>query len=257
MYNVHCEWQSRIIPLSDREVTRQFRRYFDRFEGRIREPPYAVYDDLAYTQGNPPVKQASPIVPRDTEMKHEGRSREPSDGPYLKDYLEQLQRYEMNIGKDDELMQSVYEAGERAQTAEVTDLYNFGLPTEQPSIATQSYANTVEDTTLSELSPFAQIPEIHGFPGAPVPVGNVLSPFDLGSVQTTSSQISGAGVSVAQGSEGGHNVDFMIDEENAGGFENWDPGLGEFLGGGGLPNFLEGYVDQGFLEFLDTTRLHR
>src|SRR5271156_3858751 len=208
MYNVHSEWQGRLIPLSDREVTRQFRRYFDRFEGRIREPPYAVYDDLAYTQGIPPMKQSSPIITRDTEMKQsEGRSREPSDGPFLKEYLEQLQRYEMNIGKDDEVMQSVYEAGERAQAAEVTDLYNFGLPTEQPPVATHSYANTVEDTTLSELSPFAQIPEMQGFRGTrPIPGQNVLSPFDLGSVQTTSSQISGAGVSVAHGSEGGHNV---------------------------------------------------
>src|SRR5271154_1069963 len=98
MYNVHSEWQGRLIPLSDRDVTRQFRRYFDRFEGRIREPPYAVYDDLAYTQGIPPIKQLSPIMTGGPEMnKSTKRSREPSDGPYLKDYLERLQRYEMNI----------------------------------------------------------------------------------------------------------------------------------------------------------------
>ena len=69
MYEVHLEWQTRVCPVGVASLTRQFRRYFDRFEGRIREPPFAVYDDLAYTHGSPPERYQSPHVLRDTSKR--------------------------------------------------------------------------------------------------------------------------------------------------------------------------------------------
>ena len=96
MYEVHLEWQTRLCPIGVASLTRQFRRYFDRFEGRIREPPFAVYDDLAYTQGSPPERHRSPYVPRDT-LNMGGIVAGP--GPNLEEYRERLRGFSIDLGK--------------------------------------------------------------------------------------------------------------------------------------------------------------
>src|SRR5271170_5233052 len=100
MYEVHLEWQTRVCPVGVASLTRQFRRYFDRFEGRIREPPFAVYDDLAYTQGQPPERFQSPVVGRDN-----GHMGGMVAGPNLEEYRERLRGFAMDLGKEEDDMQ--------------------------------------------------------------------------------------------------------------------------------------------------------
>src|SRR5580692_3683860 len=96
MYEVHLEWQTRVCPVGVATLIRQFRRYFDRFEGRIQEPPYAVYDDLAYTQGSPPTVIRSPTLEHDLGstggiMPHDiGSAGGIMTGPNLEEYRERL-----------------------------------------------------------------------------------------------------------------------------------------------------------------------
>ena len=91
MYEVHLEWQTRVCPVGVASLKRQFRRYFDRFEGRIREPPFAVFDDLAYTQGSPVEKFKSP--PRERDI---GNAVGMTTGRNLDEYRERLRGFAMD-----------------------------------------------------------------------------------------------------------------------------------------------------------------
>src|ERR1700694_1440749 len=152
MYEVHLEWQIRVCPVGASSLARQFRRYFDRFEGRIREPPYTVYEDLAYTQGEPPTtnseKRASVDVSNGGIVA----------GPNLEEYRERLRGFAMDLGREDGAMQGVYTPNPPSN--DLSDLYNFQF--DQP-----------EETTF--MDPFTQ-PSSSTFPQ------NTLSPFDIGSI---------------------------------------------------------------------------
>jgi len=221
-------------------LTRQFRRYFDRFEGRIREPPYAVYDDLAYTQGSPPEKQSSPDLERNTEVP-------PSSGgmiagPNLEEYRERLRGFAMDLGRDEAetAMQGVLGSEE---STDLGQLYNFPILQQQsPSAALKSYAEAIDSGVFSTLESFPAMSEQHTT-GA-----NVLSPtFDLGGIPSIGSHHSTNSVPGGQLPE--TLPDFLF-EDGGGVFDNFDDLFGD------MPDMpgLDGAIDQGFLEFLDTTQ---
>ena len=239
MYEVHLEWQTRVRPVGVGSLPQQFRRYFDRFEGRIKEPPFAVYDDLTYTQGSPPERYHSPQVGRDTSNVGGMVA-----GPNLEEYRERLRGFAMDLGKGDDVMQGVYSVGEQ-QPADLGNLYNIPMFSDQQQPHTGSYANTIPDSVFSNVEPITTIPE-SGYQTTIVPASQRFSPFDLGSIHTISPHQSGAAAVVtAQFSE--ELPDFTFDEPEFG-IENFDDLFGE------MPEMpgLDGVIDQGFLEFLDT-----
>jgi hypothetical protein len=235
MYEVHLEWQTRVLPVGAASLTRQFRRYFDRFEGRIREPPFAVCDDLAYTQGSPPERYQSPHV-----------LREPSivggmvAGVNMEEYRERLRGFAMDLNTEYDVMQS---AREQQQQADLGELYNIPMFADQQQPEPGNYADTIGDSVLSSLEPFT-MPE-SGYQTTTVPASQGFSPFTLGTIHTISSHHSGtAGAgTTTQFSE--EFPDFTYDEEC--GFENFDDLFGE------MPEMprLDGVIDREFLEFLD------
>jgi len=239
MYEVHLEWQTRVCPVGVASLTRQFRRYFDRFEGRIREPPFAVYDDLAYTQGEPPAKFPSPQQERDL-----GNVGAMVTGPNLEEYRERLRGFAMDLGKEEDEMADVFGFNDQNQQIDLGDLYTFPttmLPDEQSS-SSGNYANTIQTPVLSTLEPFGAIPD-QNFPNTTAPA-RVLSPFDLGTIHTTSSQHSAP--ATTEGVEDVGEV-FSFDDADFG-FENWEDVFGD------MPDMpgLDGVIDQGFLTFLES-----
>lgn len=235
MYEVHLEWQTRVCPVGVASLTRQFRRYFDRFEGRIREPPYAVYDDLAYTQGSPPEVVKSPLaqnkVVKNTVM---------MTGPNLEEYRERLRGFAMDLGKDDGMTEVSFP--EEPQ-ADLRELYNFSVLPD-----TSNYADSTDNITdhfmFSNMDPFAGTSTT----GLQNVQGNMLSPFELGSIPTSSSHHSTAGGSGAPPNNEDEMPNFLFDEENQSMFGNFDDIFGD------MPDMpgLDGVIDQGFLQFLDT-----
>jgi len=239
MYEVHLEWQTRVCPVGVASLTRQFRRYFDRFEGRIREPPFAVYDDLAYTQGDPPAKYPAPHQERDL-----GNVGAMVTGPNLEEYRERLRGFAMDLGKEEDEMLDVYGSNDQNQQIDLGDLYTFPmtmLPDEQSSTSGGNYANTIQTPVFSTLDPFNSIPD-QSFPTTTAQT-QVLSPFDLGSIPTSSSQHSAP--AIAEGQDG---VDLFLFDDMDLGFENWEDMFGD------MPDMpgLDGVIDQGFLTFLDS-----
>jgi hypothetical protein len=234
MYKTHLEWQRRIYPVAVASFTKQFRRYFDRFEGRIKEPSFAMYDDLAYTQGTPPEKSSS-LMERDT-VNPGGMV----TGPNLNEHRERLRGFALDLGKEDDVMHVVFSAGEQQPSANFEDLYNFPILTEQRPPQTGNYSNTVEDMVFLNLDQFT-IPEIQGYQTTTANA-QILSPFDLGSIQTTSSHPS---ATTAAGASFSDEIPNLLFNE---GFESWDDLFGDMPD---LPG-LDGVIDQGFLEFLDT-----
>ena|SRR5579859_2393689 len=236
MYEVHLEWQTRVCPVGVASLTRQFRRYFDRFEGRIREPPYAVYDDLAYTQGSPPEVTKSPVA-QNKVVKPTAMMR----GPNLEEYRERLRGFAMDLGKDDGMTEVSFR--EEPQ-ADLRELYNFSvLP------HTSNYADSADNITdhfmFSNMDPFAGA----STSGLQTVQGNILSPFELGSIPTSSSHHStGGGASGAPPTNEDEMPNFLFDEENQSMFGNFDDIFGD------MPDMpgLDGVIDQGFLQFLDT-----
>lgn len=235
MYDVHLEWQTRVCPVGVASLAREFRRYFDRFEGRIREPPFAVYDDLAYTQGSPPERYHSP---------HGGRGFRSvggmASGPNLEEYRERLRGFALDLGKEVDVMKCVFSAGEQQQVVDFDDLYNIPVIPDQRPPQTGNYANTIEDSVYSDSDPFT-IPESRY--QTTTAAKQLFSPLDLGNIHTTSSFPSA--VTTAGGTQNSEDVlDFTFDE----GDFIWDDLLGD------MPDMpgLDGVIDQGFLEFLDT-----
>jgi hypothetical protein len=236
MYEVLLERQMRLCPVDATSLTRQFRRYFDRFEGRIREPPFAVYDDLAYTQGSTPERFQSVHAGRDT-----GSVGGMVTGPNLEEYRERLRGFAIDLGTEDDVMQRVFTAGEEQQAADFDDLYNIPMIPNQQQTLTANYANTIEDSGFSNLDAFTTIPE-SGYPTTTT-ARQVFNPLDLGSVPTLGSFPSAtATVGGMQNSE--DSLDFKLDESDFA----WDDVFGD------MPDMpgLDGIIDQGFLEFLDT-----
>jgi len=238
MYEVHLEWQTRVCPVGVVSLTRQFRRYFDRFEGRIREPPFSVYDDLAYTQGDPPAKFPSPQQERDL-----GNVGAMVTGPNLEEYRERLRGFAMDLGKDEDAMADVFGSSDQNQQIDLGDLYTFPmsmLPDEHSSTS-GNYANTMPTPVFSTMDPFSAIPD-QSFPTTTAPT-QVLSPFELGSIHTTSSQHSVP--AATEGQDVGEP--FLFDDADFG-FENWEDMFGD------MPDMpgLDGVIDQGFLTFLDS-----
>jgi hypothetical protein len=236
MYKVLLEWQTRVCPVDVASLTRQFRRYFDRFEGRIREPPFAVYDDLAYTQGSPPERFQSPHVGRDT-----GSIGGMVTGPNLEEYRERLRGYAIDLETEDDVMQNVFTAGEEQQAADFDDLYNIPMIPDQQQTLTANYTNTIEDSGFSNLDGFTTIPR-SGYPTTTT-TRQVFNPLDLGSIPTLgsfpSATATAGGIQTSEDA-----LDFKLDE----GEFVWDDIFGD------MPDMpgLDGVIDQGFLEFLDT-----
>jgi hypothetical protein len=238
MYEVHMEWQTRGCPVGIGSLTGQFRRYFDRFEGRIREPPFAVYDDLAYTQGSPIEKFSRPNTERDI-----GNVGGMITGPNLDEYRERLRGFAMDLVKEDVTQEVLPPATTELSATDLAEIYNFPIMNEQlpplpPVPAAGNYNQRMEDSLFSNLDPFTAIPEtrVPRFPPS-------LSPFELGSIHSTSSHQSTA-TTMGQPSE--ELLDFPFDEGDIG-FENLDLF-------GDMPDMpgLDGVIDRGFLEFLDT-----
>jgi hypothetical protein len=233
MYDVHVEWQTRVCPVGVTSLTRQFRRYFDRFEGRIKEPPYAVYDDLAYTQGNPPEKSVSPQVERNIPSPEELMK-----GPNLEEYRERLKGFAMDLGKEDDVMLGVFSPDQQSLSTDLdlADLYTFP---EQP-LSVPSYSQPV-DQVFAKLDPFEGMSDVQRFTSGPQ---TLLSPYDVGSIPTSGSQQSGVPIGTVE------MPDFLLDQGDGElVFDNWDEMFGD------MPEMpvLDGFIDQGFLEFLDTT----
>jgi hypothetical protein len=247
MYQVHLEWQTRVCPVGVASLTRQFRRYFDRFEGRIREPPFAVFDDLAYTQGTPVSKLNSPSVERGDIGNVVGMT----TGPNLDEYRERLRGFAMDLGKDDDVMSGIFNISER--NADLAELYTFPPPLSIPSIKTegphpasttsaQSFSNTIDGNLFSGLDPFTPpMGKAQSF--EPSPSGAILSPFELASIHSTSSHHS-AGLPGRLASE--ELGEFLYDGEDLG-VEQMDDLFGD------MPDMpgLDGIIDPAFLEFLD------
>jgi hypothetical protein len=245
MYEVHSEWQTRVCPVGVASLTRQFRRYFDRFEGRIREPPFAVYDDLAYTQGKlPVVKRESFRADQEIESLNGGIV----SGPNLEEYRERLRGFAIDLGKDDEPMTGV---AVQEDSADLGELYNFPVLQQlqqlQQSTSVSNFDDPVDHSVFASLDPFTYtvIPDSQTFQSTTVT--SVLSPFDLGSIQTVSSQHS---VAATTGQNSEDIPQLLFEDTDFGGFENFDDMFGD------MPDMpgLDGAIDQGFLEFLDTTQ---
>jgi len=237
MYEVHLEWQTRVCPVGVASLARQFRRYFDRFEGRIREPPYAVYDDLAYTQGSPPTVLRSPTLEHDI-----GSAGGIMTGPNLEEYRERLRGFALDLGKPDDLMQNVFPSNEHQH--DIGDLYNFGTtPRNQSSLAPgiqftdankldESVFSSLEPFTISDHQPFQTNDQSYSGNGT-----QGLSPFELASI--TSSHHSGQAPMSDE-------IGLLFDETDIDMLEN------DLFGD--MPDMpgLDGIIDQNFLDFLDT-----
>jgi hypothetical protein len=239
MYEVHLEWQTRVCPVGVATLIRQFRRYFDRFEGRIREPPYAVYDDLAYTQGSPPTVIRSPTLEHDI-----GSAGGIMTGPNLEEYRERLRGFALDLGKPDHAMQNVFPSNEHQQH-DIGDLYNFGTTIQNhTSMAPGIHftdANQLDESVFSSLEPFSISDHHHSFQNDPQPFsGNGtqgLSPFELASI--ASSHHSGQPPM-------SEDLSLLFDETDIDMLEN------DLFGD--MPDMpgLDGIIDQNFLDFLDT-----
>jgi hypothetical protein len=234
MYEVHLEWQTRVCPVGVTSLTRQFRRYFDRFEGRIREPPYAVYDDLAYTQGSPPEVVKSPL-----EEKNVSKETAAMTGPNLEEYRERLRGFAMDLGTEEGMTEVTFPEEPQADLGE---LYNFSVLPDTSNYP-DSVDNMAEHDLFSNIDPFAGT-STTGF--QPVH-SNIISPFELGSIPTSSSHHS-TGAAGRQQTKEEELPNFLYDEENEMMFGNFDDLFGD------MPDMpgLDGVIDQGFLQFLDT-----
>ena len=227
MYEVHSEWETRVCPVDVQSLSRQFRRYFDRFEGRIKEPPYAVYDDLAYTQGSPPVAKQEQSDASPPEKVVGGMV----TGPNLEEYRERLRGFAMDLGKEDDMMFGMVLPDDPAPT-NLAELYNFPISLEEhgsPSV-TRGYSEPM-DNMLS--IPFTGISEAGSFHGTSQ--GNILSPFDLGGIPTHGQT---------------EDLPDYLFEAGEFGFESFDDLFGD------MPDMpgLDGVIDQGFLDFLDSAQ---
>ena len=238
MYEVHLEWQTRIYPIGVASLTRQFRRYFARFEGRIREPPFAVYDDLAYTQGEPSAKFSSPQRERDL-----GNVGAMVTGPSLEEYRERLRGFATDLGKEEDEMPEVLASNDQNQHIDLGDLYTFPLTMlpDKQSNSSRNFDNVIQTPVFSTLDLFTTIPD-QSFPATTAPT-QVLSPFAIGSIQTSSSQRSAPATTDLQ--ERGQI--FLFDHTDFE-FENWENTFGD------MPDMpgLDGVIDQAFLNFLNT-----
>lgn len=252
MYEVHLEWQTRVCPVGIASLTRQFRRYFDRFEGRIREPAYAVYDDLAYTQGSPPTVIRSPPIERDI-----GTAGGIIAGPNLEEYRERLRGFAGDLGKEDDLMLTVYRSNEHKY--DIGELYNFGAHVQNhPPIPPEFQfpdQNLLNEPVFSHLEPFpihdaqafTSIHDRQGFSANPDPQGfsgngttQGLSPFEFASIASSHPSISGTGLQMSG------EMSMLFDEADIDMLDN------DLFGD--MPEMpgLDGIIDQDFLEFLDT-----
>jgi hypothetical protein len=218
MYEVYLEWQTRLRPVGMTSLARQFRRYFDRFEGRIREPPFAVFDDLAYTQGPLPLSQ---IETSDIGI---------TTGPNLDEYRERLKRLAMDLGEEDVLMQGIF----NPENQDLSELYAFPQP--GPSIPnpipTQNFPNTIENSLFPILNTITT-PLVE-----PSFNQTVLSPFGLASIHSTSSHS-------VPGQKNEEFGELVYDGDEI--YTEMDDLFGEMPG-------LDGVLDPAFLEFLDGTQ---
>jgi hypothetical protein len=241
MYEVHLEWETRVCPVGVQSLTRQFRRYFDRFEGRIREPPYAVYDDLAYTQGSPPAaKNGQPTAPS-ADQGHASASPEERvvsgfvTGPNLEEYRERLRGFAMDLGNDDDVMLGVVAPDEPAPT-DLGELYNFptSLQEHTSPTATRGYAESLDNMFSN---PFTGISEADNFQtagGHPT----IVSPFDMATQGLTAA----APIQTEE-----ELPDYLFEGEEFG-YQNFEDLFADIPE---MPD-LDGVIDQGFLQFLDS-----
>jgi len=240
MYEVHLEWQTRVCPMGTSALNRQFRRYFDRFEGRIREPPYAVYDDLAYTQGVPPERQPSPKSERKPMESSAGGM---IVGPNLDEYRERLRGFAMDLGGEegDTEMQGVTFSEE---THDLGQLYNFAMLTENSPLAgVKAYAEAIDSGAFNTIESFTQGPLDPKTNNATV----ITPDFEVGVIPSIDSHHSADSGAAAQIPD--VLPDFFY-EDGGGVFDNFDDLFGDMPD---MPD-LDGAIDQGFLEFLDTTQ---
>jgi hypothetical protein len=231
MWQVHSEWPARIHPIGATSLTRPFRRYFDRFEGRIKEPPFVVFDDLVYHQGSAPEEYTSPHTHTELALGNVGGI---ITGANLEEYQEHLRGFEMDIGKKEDVMQAVYHSGELSQSSDLGEFYAFPV---LPAKHNQAFSNA--DSFRAMLEP-------QGYQTAGAATG-IISPTARGNFQSMSLHPS------ASATRGGLLVeetpDFPLEEDELG-LGNWDD-LFENISD--MPG-LDGVIDRNFLEFLDTSQ---
>jgi hypothetical protein len=240
MYEVHLEWETRVCPVGVQSLTRQFRRYFDRFEGRIMEPPYAVYDDLAYTQGSPPAaKNGQATAPAANQWQTRASPAERvvggMTGPNLEEYSERLRGFEMDLGNDDDVMLGVPD--EPAPT-NLGELYNYPTTLQEHTspTTTRGYAESLDNMFSN---PFTGISETGNFQTASGQ-SNILSPFDM------ATQGSAASAPLKSEEE---LPDYLYEGEEFG-YQNFEDLFADMPD---MPD-LGGVIDQGFLQFLDSSQ---
>jgi hypothetical protein len=139
-------------------------------------------------------------------------------GPNLEEYRERLRGFAMDLGREgDDVMQGILTPNPPSN--DLSDLYNFSFSRPDETIFLDPFTQTSSAT----------------FPQT------TLSPFDIGSIPTTSLP---GGATTTQ-----EIPDFLFDEDQLafGGFDDLFGDMPDMPG-------LDGAIDQGFLEFLDTTQ---
>jgi hypothetical protein len=147
----------------------------------------------------------------------------------------------MDLGKEDDLMHGIVVSDEPAPT-DLAELYSFPISLEEhgsPSV-TRGYSEPMDNNMFS--NPFAGISEGGSFHA--IGQGNMLSPFDIGSIPTTQGS---AAAALTQTEE--DLPDYLFEGVEFG-FENFDDLFGD------MPDMpgLDGVIDQGFLQFLDSAQ---
>ena len=226
---MHLEGRTRLCPIGVATLTRQFHRYFDRFEGRIREPPFAVYDDLAYSEGTPPERpRTSPAQP---DIEHISTMVvDPNEDGFGK----RLQGFANDIGNP---MPENLTFDGQFQWNDLWDLYNLPtLPEQQPISQTSEYSETIE-SLFQNTNPIGSMSESFGSTSlSPA----VRSPFNLRNVQTSS-----------QHSRVGNTQGTMDDVSTyllpQGGRDGWDALFGD------MPDIsgMHGNFESAFLDYLN------
>lgn len=224
---MHLEWRTRLCPIGVATLAQQFRRYFDRFEGRIREPPFAVYDDLAYTEGNSPERPRT--SPSQADIEHFGTMlMDPNEDGFGK----RIRGFANDMGNP---MPENLTFDSQLQWNDLLDLYNLptGLPEQQP----MSQASETVESLFQNTNPIGSISESFGSASlSPA----VRSPFNLRNVQTSSQH---SRVGSTQGTMDDVST-YLLPQ---GGRDGWDALFGD------MPDIsgMHGTFESAFLDYLN------
>ena len=220
LHSIHVEWHTRLCRISDTALPRYFRRYFERFEGRIKEPSFAVFDDLTYTQESKVERKLEALISPKIEQRRE------------------LFKYGVDLAKEDTTRTTSTPTIAPALSPEFGDLYGFPETTDWPTIA--SHSATVEDSVSSER-PFDHTHNESSF--TLLGPQNRSSPLRLGAIITASPWRSLVSTS-------GRDRDREEMAELT--FEEGEGVLSIDAVNNGI-EYVSSFIDQGVLEFPDTS----